>query len=258
MIRTVMVLTAGLVLCTALARAQDEKPAKTTIEVIALSVNKKLSDKDLSWFSSTGMTFKLQHPGKQILGVDTSSKITDFQDDKKTSLIGTGFFRPSFYGGQTSKDRSSILISLSSGVNPAKGASKVTLKGSVVLRCGLDEKTTEAKEVEFKLPKKDDPEIKIDDFVLKVTAERGFGFNSGAAFTLTTEKPGIKSVTVKDEDGNAVEVSTGYSYQEFNTKKMVYNFTLGKQVKKGKLTVTYYNKEEKVTVPVDFSVGLGL
>jgi hypothetical protein len=255
MFRSLVVMTAGLAFCVALARADDTKPAKATVEPVSLSVTKKLDDKDSFGgfgFASTAIHFKLAYPGKQILSIDEASKITEFQDDKKTSLLGTGFLKARFNSSSISKDRSKMIVYVSTSANPGKGATKVTLKGDLMLRCGTDEKTTEAKEVAFK----SNTEAKLGDFTLKVTNEKGFADN-GASFTLQATKPNIKSVTVKDADGKEVEAMSFWQPSGYD-KSWTYTYTLKKALEKGKVTVTYFSKDEKVTVPIELSAGLGL
>jgi hypothetical protein len=136
---------------------------------------------------------------------------------------------------------------------PAKGASKSVVKGSLVLICGTDEKTTDEKEVEMK----DKAETTLGDFTIKVTQEKGFG-GSGASFTITANNPTLKVVNVKDADGKTVETMTfGSPYQSFD-KKWTASYTLKKVVEKPKISITYFSKEEKVTVPVDLGMGVGL
>lgn len=262
MIRPLAAIPAVLVALALIARADDEaaKAPKPTLEPVSLMVSRKLKDKEPTTSSYTTLSLRLAHPGKYILGLDPASKVSEMKDDKGNSLLGDGAFKPNFYASSSAtKDRSAILVTVSTYAgNPAKGSSKVIVKGDIVLRCGLDAKSTEEKDVEFKVHKKDDADTTVGDFALRVTAEKGFGFNAGAVFTLTTEKPGIKAISVKDEDGNSIEAVFSYSSPIFNTKKTTYHYTLSRQVKKGKITITYFNKEEKVTVPVDLSVGVGL
>src|SRR5262249_39079896 len=141
--------------------------------------------------------------------------------------------------------------SVSSNVGPAKGAAKLILKGDLVVVCGLEEKTTAEKEVAMK----EKTEAKLGDFTLKVNQEKGFG-GAGANFTLTAARPIIKSVTVKDADGKTVETSNFGNYGFGKT--WTYNYSLRKVVEKPKITITYFSKEEKVTVPINLSLGVGL
>jgi hypothetical protein len=241
-----------VVLGSTLTAADDPTKGKTTVEAVSLTVTKK-HDKAAPWSSnSTSISVQVAAPDRQFLGVDPSSTISEFKDDKGHSLLSTGFFKTAFSTTPLiGKDRNAMVVTVFSNVSPAKGASKILLKGQLVVKCGLDEKTTEEKEVELKL----NTEAKNGDFTLKVTQEKGFA-GSGANFTVTAASPVLKTVNFKDADGKAVEV-TPFGHYGF-AKSWTYTFQLKKEIKKGKFTVTYFSKEEKVTVPVDVEVGVGL
>jgi hypothetical protein len=265
MIRRLALLMAGLFFCATLVMADEEKtaekkkdptkPVKATIEATSLSVSKKLDEKNWQWpmFSQTSLQLMVSVPDKQLLGVDASSSVSEFKDDKKNSLLSTNaFFKTNFNTYATiSKDRKALLVNVGSNVTPGKGASRITLKGNLVVRCGLDEKSTKAKDVEIK----DKAEEKIGDFTLTVTQAKGFG-TWGGSFNIKADKPTIKSITFKDADDKDVEVAGGVPYNFGNV--WTYSFTLKKQVEKGKITITYFSKEEKVTIPVEVSIGAGL
>jgi hypothetical protein len=136
-------------------------------------------------------------------------------------------------------------------VSPAKGASKILLKGQLVMNCGVEESTTEEKEMELKL----NTDVKAGDFTLKVTQVKGFAGN-GPLFTVTPAGPIVKNVNVKDAEGKAVAATLWGT----NSKGKIWTktFSLKKEITKGKFTVTYFSKQEKVTVPVDVAVGVGL
>jgi hypothetical protein len=255
MYRSLLVMTAGLALCVGLARADDEKKAKAgkaTITPVSLLVTRTIEEKDFFYsFAHTELRLRLSYPGKQILGIEETSKITEMQDDKKTSLMGDGFFKAKFNTHPSiSKDRNKIAFTLSSNANPGKGATKVAVKGSLVLRCGTEEKSVE-KEVELK----NKTEAKFGPLTLKVTAEKGFA-DGGATFTLVGAKPDLKSISIKDADGKEVEA---FSYgPSFFDKTYTYTYNLRKAAEKAKVKITYFSKSENVTVPIDLSVGLGL
>src|SRR5262245_28021942 len=111
MFRTLVVMATGLAASAVYARAQDDDK-KATIEPVSVMVSRKLKDKYLYSSSMTSVSFKLTKPGKQILRVDTSSKVSEFKDDKGNSLLGDGFFKPNFYGGTPTQDRSGLIVSL--------------------------------------------------------------------------------------------------------------------------------------------------
>ena len=247
-------LTAALILCSALAAAEDATKGKTTVEVSSLAVSRKLGTKDFPFSSnSTSLSLWVSCPGKQVLGVDPSSAIKEFKDDKGHSLLTAGFFKTQFSAmpSNISPDRNSLIVTVYSAACPTKGASKILLKGELVLKCGSEEKTTEEKELELKK----DAEVKTGDYTIKVTQEKGFG-GAGASFSVTAPAPIIKSVTVKDADGKTVEVSNFGAYGF--AKTWTFNFGLKREIKKGKFSVTYFSKEEKATVAVDLATGVGL
>jgi hypothetical protein len=258
--RKLMLLSACLVACAALAVADDKKDDKTksepTVSVTMLSVNHKLDQKLFSFSSdSTSLSLLLRYPGKQLLGVDQSSEVKSLKDDKGNSLIDDkGFFKVNFGTYPTiAKDRSAMVVYLSSfNKAPGKGATKVLLKGDLMVLCGTDEKSEEVKKFEFK----DKGEGKAGDFKLKVTQEKGFG-NQGASFTLISPTKDVKGLVVKDADGKEVEVYAGMPFSSA-PKEFSIAYTLQKPVKEGTVTITYFTKSEKVKVPVDLSVGIDL
>lgn len=263
MSRKLLVLSAALFCCTALASADDKdtkkddktKQAKATVAASNLSIFRKLDEKQYPYSGLDSMSLNLlvTVPGKQILVIDASSKLEKFADDKDTNLIDDKAFAKTNFGlyPRVAQDRGSMLVPLYTNRAPARGASKITVKGSLVVVCGLEEKTTEAAKIEFK----EKAEAKTGDLKVMVTMEKGFG-NEGASFSVTTTSPNIKSVTVKDGDDKDVEVlnrgQSGFG------KNWTFYFTLKKPLKDGKISVTYFSKDEKVTVPVDLSFGVGL
>lgn len=263
MARSLLALTVALAACAVFARADDDddRPAKkTSVEPVSLSISRKLDDKDFPFYSgSTYLSLKVSHAGKEILGIDSSkSKVSEWRDDQGNSMLGSGLFKPNFSQGSISRDRGKIIVSVSTSVRPAKGSAKLTIKGEVALRCGYDVKTTDSEEVELKLTKPTDTPVKIDGFALRVTQEKAFFGTDGATISLTTTRPGIKSLTIKDEDGKAVDYSYSYSFSGSMPNQTVFYYNLRRQVKKVTMSVTYFNKVELVTVPINASVGLGL
>jgi len=264
MVRKLAVLTAALALCAAGGLADATKPGKTTVEGTMLTVSRQLDQKQFPGrTASTGLTVQVNCPGKQILSVDPSSKVSSLQDDKGTDLTKApvkakvgGFpvysFGPTFMQSGIAQDRTGLLVSVYGSNAPAKGASTVRLKGELVLVCGTDEKTTDVKEVEIKM----NAETKVGDFTFKVTQEKGFIAGSGGSFTITSTAPNIKTVNVKDAAGKTVDLLPGFT-SGFG-KNWAANFSMKRAVDRAKVSITYFSKQEKVPVPVDVSMGLGL
>jgi hypothetical protein len=263
MSRALFVLSACLVFTAAFVVADDKdkdkkddktKAEKITVEAASLDVARKLDEKKFPFQNArTNVALLVSSAGRQFLGVDQSSKLESLKDDKGNSLVDDkSFFKPNFGTYPAiSPDRTAMLVTISSfGKGPGKGASKVVIKGEMVVLCGTGEKTSAETKVEFK----EKAEVKFGDLTLKVQQEKGFGTN-GAMFQVVGPTA-IKSLTVKDGDGKVVEMFGGMP-NRFG-KDWTATYTLRKEVKEGKVTITYFTKEEQVKVPVDLSVGLDL
>jgi len=258
MVRTLALMTAGLVLCGAMARGDDAtKPAKAKVSAASVQLYKeiKLNEKD-SYPTQGGMTRLGVHvalPGKYILAVDSTSAVSKFTDDKDTSLA-SAFQKPAFgmfpmYG----KERSGLIIDVTGYKGPATGASKILLKGNLVLLCGLDPKVTEEKELEVK----EKTEHKVGDFTFKF----GPSFGGTPGISIVSSKANLKSLSVTDADGKEIMVSSYGTYGPGPfTKEKVWTSSFGmfKKADKIKVKISYFTKDEKVEVPIDLSVGLGL
>jgi hypothetical protein len=266
--RKLLLLSACLVTCAALAFADDKdkkdekKEDKTKSEPTAvateIAVNRKLDPKLFMYASGndqTRVTFMLRYPGKQFLGVDATSKLATMKDDKDNSLLDPkSFFQTNFSTfPQIAMDRSAMLVSINAyGKAPGKGATKVLIKGDLVVVCGIDEKTEEVKKFEFK----DKGEAKAGDFKVTVNREKGAFGAEGPEFTLTSKIRGVKSVVIKDADDKVAELFPRGSFG--GGDNWSFSYALKKPLKEGKVLITYFSKEEKVKVPIDLSVGIGL
>lgn len=250
MLKKVLALAVLAVLGTTLVGA--DKPGKATVEVVSMSIYKKVDPK-INTFSNDSITVGLvvQDSSRQFISVDAGGKVKEFKDDKGTDLTKIAFGTANFSGGGVGTGRNSLTFWINGAPRPAKGATKLTIKGDLVVLCGTDEKTTAEADVEIKKGK----EVKVDDFTLKVTADKFFG-TFGGSFDIASKKNNIKSVSFKDADGKTVEMTT-YGPHGFGTNWTM-QCTLKKEASKGKVTVTYFSKEEKVTIPVEVTTGLDL
>jgi len=262
--RKLLLLSACLTAFAALAFAddkdkkkEDKSKSEATVIPAELAVNRKLDSKTtFANYDQTRVSFLVSIPKKYLLGVDKTSKLASMKDDKGNSLIDE---KSPFSGGfsqfpQLAEDGSSMLA----GVNaynkaPGKGATKVLIKGDLIVICGSDEKTDQVKKIEFKAKEK----AKVADMEVMVTSEKEtFGGADGPAFTITSKTKNVKGVVVKDADGKAVEVAKRGWFGSGD--QWTFNFALVKPLKEGSIHVTYFSKAEKITVPIDLSVGVDL
>jgi hypothetical protein len=261
MVRKLAVL--AVVLSAAGVLADATQPGKVTVEGVEVQVTRQLDTKNYpTRTASTRLTVLVNCPGKQVLSVDPSSKVKELRDDKGTDLTKAAKARagglpllgytPTFTQAEIARDRSSVLASVFAGISPARGATRIHLKGDLVLVCGTGEKTTDARDLEIKM----DAQAKLGEFTLKVTQTKGLLPGTGGSITVLSPAPTIKSVNIKATDGKPVEVTTGFSYG-FG-KNWTSTFLLKRAVQNVKVSITYFSRQEKVTVGVDTSLGLGL
>ena len=243
--------------------AADEKQSSITAHATALGVRKDLPPKKKERFMMTppGTTLDLTFlsPARFILGVDAkASKLDQFIDDKKTKLdTSTGFGAPNWMAGLITYgpegDRCTVQLNAQSA--PSKGATKVSVKGTIVLKCGAAEKTIEQKDLAIKK----DAETTAGDFTIKVIAE-GSDF-SGPAIQIISPERVVKNTKFFDAKGKAIELlTTPYWHNVFAKGKtlIAINYNLTKKIDKLSMQITYFSKVEDVPVPFDVSVGLGL
>jgi len=239
-------------------KKDDKTKSEPTVVPTEIAVNRKLDNKQFPYSfnaDNTRVSFLVKYPGKQILGVDSTSKLASMKDDKGNSLIDEkSSFQPNFSPySQVAQDRTAVLVSVGTyGKAPGKGATKVTVKGDLVLSCGTDEKSEKSEKFKFEAKAK----AKAGNFEVTVVQEKG-GFGSeGPLFSMSSKTRAVKSFVVKDGDGKAVELFARGWFG--NNDNWTFNYALAKPLEEGTIHVTYFSKEEKVKVPIDVTVGLGL
>src|SRR5437764_1358741 len=128
MMRTVAVLTLALAFCTSLVADDPTKPSKSKVEGVSLSVFRKLDDKNYPYTgASTTLAFMVSNPDKRFLGVDPSSTVSEFKDDKGTSLMKSDFFVKTSFSQmpRIAVDRTSVVVTVNTPLLPAREATKL-------------------------------------------------------------------------------------------------------------------------------------
>lgn len=245
--------------------ADDEKKAEVTAQATGLNIRKPLppKKKDAFMFAPSGTTLEvtLSAPNKFILGIDAkASKLERLVDDKDTKLnAGSGTFAASMWlsdFAQITPDGERCTVQMSGQAAPAAGASKVLAKGTVVLKCGSGEKTTEKKKITIKK----DAETKIGAYIAKVAGE-GSAF-VGPGIVILSNARDVKSVEFFDAKGTAISI-IGAPYRNDVFKgpgktQYAITYTLPKKLDALAVKVTFFSKVESVEAPFDLSVGVGL
>jgi hypothetical protein len=253
---------------TALLAADDKKPAddKTSakVQAIGLSIRKAPPAKPgAMMFVPQGVTMDLSiaKPGKFIVGIDAkASKLESFTDDKNNNLKQAA----GIFGGQSNwinefatqygPEDGQCTIQIMAGKAPGKGAGKILVKASLVVKCGMDEKTADKKEIALKA----NEEVSAGDFKMKVNFVGGFGAN----LSVLSAEPRVKSVEFFDAAGKAIKpTSSGRRVNPFGPggkPQASVDYFLNGKMDKVSFKVTYFDKVESVTVPLDLKVGLDL
>ena len=214
-----------------------------------------------------GMTMNvlIRAPGRHIVGVDDDeSKLTTFEDDKKTNLgpakkEGFGMQR-NWLGSfpQIAPDGSGCAVELQSQSRPAKDATKVLFKGSVSVVCGADEKSAEQKGL--KLVKDSKLTAGPVPMTISDVSDEAWGdYKMSFTFAFNQDDSAIKGFVFTDASGKKIEHDRGGgSRMTFGAMKNYdVQWRLKEKVDVVNVKVIYYNKMEKVAVPVELATGVG-
>lgn len=249
---------------TAVWAADDNKSAVNKnapkIQVISLSIHKAPPPKPNSFmasFDGVHMDVMVSVPKRFITGVDVkASKLDRFTDDKDNALYkkGGGLFGGgpewlSNMGMRFDADGETFTIHIQGNKLPGKGAGKIIFKGSVNVKCGAEEKATDAKELTMK-PKE---EVDIGPFKLRR--------NQFGGIEILSSNENIKKIDILDDKGKPIMTSPPTHVRSpLPNEKLPYVYSLFLFGKRDKVSVKvhYFAKVETISVPLDLRVGLSL
>lgn len=267
MTKTALFLLAGVLS----AGAGAARAAEAKGEVVALWVGKK--DPASKWERSyvlgrrpgTSVFVRIAKTDKRIIGIDEKAcKLTRFADDKGTDL-GGGAKSPrgpgaGWLGGkEIGPDPKTCLIEIRSPKTPAPGAGRLEIEATISLRCGGGAKTAEAKDVALAKG----AEIAAGPAGMKisrVTKARG----AEAAVEVTVERSttfeAVKSLSFAGASGKVIKHRKIDSAKSGRAGKYTYTRTylLYGAPEAVSVKVEYYDKLEKLSVPLDLKTGVGL
>ncbi|HDY66088.1 MAG TPA: hypothetical protein ENH84_07660 [Phycisphaerae bacterium] len=272
-----------------LCRAQDETGTKpqdpeVKVEVVGLSIAKgDPNDKfDRSVVRGlprgTALHFAITDKTRFFTRFEKeSAKIELFTDQKGTDLLKPSALNKAKMGllPSVSDDHHTAMFSMTAPQTPAPGAKEIHFRGKVVVETGVDEKTEEQK----RLLLKEGSEITVGPCLFKIKNIQAFGENN-LQITLTSDKShsAIKTIEFIGADGKKIKTrKTGQSsvgWDKNKTYDLYYSLTKEKEkgpkdktAPKGAekmmselvtVRITYFTKVDKLEVPIDVKVGLGL
>lgn len=194
---------------------------------------------------------------------EEESSMKTFSDDKGTDFLkskkrfGSG---PAWLGSfpDISDDGHTVKFQLRSEIMPAQGASKLTAKGKLVLLSASDEKTESQADIAMKI----DEAITAGPANFTISQiDKGWG-DAAVVVSLKTDDPvaAIKTVTFLDAEGKEIEANKSGTMWSGSGKNRTTTLSYGlkKKVDTFGVKITYYTKVEKVDVPIDRTITLGL
>ena len=255
------VLAAG----TALLAADDKKEAddkgSAKFQVTRLEIRKSPPPKPGTFmFVNNGISMDvLVKPSmKNLTGIDfKASKLESFTDDKKNNLYkkAIGFFAGSNdwineFSTQYAPEGDAVTIQMKASIPPGKGAEKVLVKASLVLRFGKDEKATEKKDIALKAKE----EATVGPFQVKI------GQFGGNQFNVISAEENLKNIELFDDKGKEIKLGPPGRMRMMKGEKTEYTYSyyFFQKTSKVSIKINYYDKVESVKVPVDLKVGLAL
>jgi hypothetical protein len=217
--------------------------------------------------SVTTISVSVALPQKSIVGIDDqASKVTKFTDDKGTDLTDGPF--PNvwhlFLPGQV-RDGKAIGLKFMANRKPAKGATKIRIKGEITLLYGSEVKNLKVNDVHFAKPNATVPvgpfaltwhkplnpkneEKQLPQLVLSVKEQSKEVAIVYASVTGTGPPPENAMVLLD-------RLSLGATYLPQTAAYFRVGTAIGPPFT---LQVFYYDKLSRLTVPVDVEFGLSI
>lgn len=265
--RIVFVLTAAM--ATGIWAQAIRPAAKTKVEVVALQVAKPHPEKKMQSLvgggpPGTSLHIRLTRKDKYFVELDEeASKLLSFSDEKGTDLskARTRRFGRGWLGHwtQISKDGHSCIFEARSGLLPAAGARELRLKANLVMVCGAGEKTAEQKNLVLKKGSR----LAAGPVRLEIKSVKQID-RSGMEMLLETESKAsfvqIKKLRFIGPDGKEIKHQVmGSGRMGFAGRFTYYrSFGLAKKVASVSVEVTYFEKVDRLSVPLNVKTGVGL
>lgn len=242
--RTALALT---LLVVAGATAAD--PGAPSVRAYALNVNNppKNAPKEIVSPPYTGVYLFIQVPGKHVAAIDTAATKLALTDDKGNDLAAPNPVATPTIPTDKSKEQARLYVLGSKA--PAVGATRVRVKGELVLLCGTGEKSATAEK--FSVRDKEKVTVGPAAFEVVVVKDR-------PTVTLKAESASVKTVTFTDADGKPLTAGGTINLGAPGGKvSQTATFLLPAKAEAVGIKVVYYEKIEAVKLPVDTDTGVG-
>jgi hypothetical protein len=261
-------------------------PSELKLSVVGLTIGKEIpkpEEEDSSKKPSFGGGFGMMgvQPGTSlsihfagnrdfVRLDDEKSKIISFADDKGTDLLSKSDKSKSKPGAvqfsftprlraDFAEDRHAGLIHATAPQRPVAGATKITLKADVVIKCGTGEKTAEQADIKFEKGTK----ITAGPVPMTIEQVEPSSFNDDYKMTVTLQAKAkldsIKKIAFFDASGKEIKSTKGgeSSFTFAGSTQVDRGYMLAEKVDSATIKITYFEKLEDVVVPVEITTGVG-
>ena len=252
------------------APATQPAAGKPAVKVVGLSI--ALPDKSgepgrsmaFGVLPGTAVFFSISDNNRFFVKLDTeASKLESFTDDKGMNLLKQEGWAGSMGFGsfpKIAKDGHTCALDVHVNNPPSPGARELTIKGRAVLLCGGPIKQAQQKDVALTKGTK----VSAGAFEADISDVREENYGNGkvtmVAFKGDKSPDAVKSVTFLGPDGKAVEsdltmtghmgfAGSGSYMQEYSLKSKPDAVTI---------VVDYFQTMDKLEVPIDATVSVGL
>lgn len=213
--------------------------------------------------AGTSVSLMLVHSDKKIVRFHEGSKLESFTDDKGTKFSLDQFkFEGFSSSSEVSPDGHRMIVRVETRDTPAAGAKTVSIKGKLVVFCSPQ--TQEAVQKDMALAK--DTQIELGPIKAKISAIKpskwGTEEHLQVEFTNDTGYDALKDLTFQDASGKEIKFQQGGGMNSMGPGGKLLSATkiyiLPGKPDKVTIKAVYYDKIEKLEVPIDLTVGLGL
>jgi hypothetical protein len=237
----------ALLLSAGVVTAAD--PQAPSARAYALNINHPPKDapKEIVSPPYIGVYVFIQAPGRHIVALDPMETKLALTDDKGTDLVAKN--PVSGPGIATANTRDQARLYVTGAKMPITGATRVKVKGDLVLLCGSAEKTATAE----KFALKDKEKVEVGPASFEVALQKG-----RTVVNLKSASPAVKAVTFTDSEGKPLAVGGSLNLGMPGGKVgQTAVFVPPAKVESLGIKVIYYEKVEAVKIAVDSDTGVG-
>jgi hypothetical protein len=252
----------------AAAKAKAAAAGKAEVQLVRLSVSKPARPRADgvgpplgAGLKGTSLSLCVVIPGRHVVGCDLDAcKLAQFIDDKGTVLLRPDAPRTWSGYSKAESEPHALILELSGDEVPAPGAATISLKADVVILCGSGEKTAEKTDIALVTGTK----FSVGPFAYTIESTREVDLGeSKCLLTLESGQPfdeAIREISFLDPAGKPMKSQLYSNGRGVNNGIQIYNgmFGLDRKVEKVTMRIVYFEKFERMHVPVDVTTGLGL